>query len=207
MGYREVYDGWKADPERFWMRAADEIDWISAAIARPRRDPRAVLRVVLRRRLQHLPQRRRPPCRGAGTVIAIAIIHDCPVTGSVARITYAELLERVARLAGALRGARRRARATGSSSTCRWCRRRWWRCWPARGWARSTPWSSAASPRTSSRSGSTTPSRRRSSPPPAASSRAVSSTTSRWSMPRSSRRRAQARILPRPPARSGAAAS
>ena len=29
MGYREVYAGWKADPEGFWMEAAQGIDWVS----------------------------------------------------------------------------------------------------------------------------------------------------------------------------------
>jgi len=28
MGYREVYEGWKADPEGFWMQAAEAVDWI-----------------------------------------------------------------------------------------------------------------------------------------------------------------------------------
>lgn len=29
MGYREVYDNWRKDPEGFWMAAAKEIDWIT----------------------------------------------------------------------------------------------------------------------------------------------------------------------------------
>ena len=49
------------------------------------------------------------------------------------------------------------ARATGSSSTCRWSPRRSWRCSPARGSARSIRSSSAASPRASSQCGSTMP--------------------------------------------------
>ena len=47
------------------------------------------------------------------------------------------------------RGARRisaSARATGSSSTCRWCRRRSSPCWPAPASAPSIRWCSAASP-------------------------------------------------------------
>ena len=27
MGYKDVYDSWKADPEAFWMEAAQAIDW------------------------------------------------------------------------------------------------------------------------------------------------------------------------------------
>src|SRR6056297_3124472 len=30
MGYREVYEAWKADPEGFWMEAAQAIDWDEA---------------------------------------------------------------------------------------------------------------------------------------------------------------------------------
>jgi propionyl-CoA synthetase len=29
MGYREVYQGWKSDPEGFWLQAAKGIDWIT----------------------------------------------------------------------------------------------------------------------------------------------------------------------------------
>ena len=28
MGYKEIYNGWKNDPESFWMTAADAIDWV-----------------------------------------------------------------------------------------------------------------------------------------------------------------------------------
>ena len=30
MGYKSVYEGWKADPEAFWMEQAAAIDWITA---------------------------------------------------------------------------------------------------------------------------------------------------------------------------------
>ena len=30
MGYKEVYDGWQADPEGFWMEVAQAIDWETA---------------------------------------------------------------------------------------------------------------------------------------------------------------------------------
>ena len=75
------------------------------------------------------------------------------------------------------------ARATASSSTCRWCPRRRSPCWPAPGSVPSIRWCSADLPPTSSRPASTTPSPRSSSRPPAASSPAVSSPTSRCSMP------------------------
>ena len=28
MPYADVYAAWKADPERFWMEAAEAIDWV-----------------------------------------------------------------------------------------------------------------------------------------------------------------------------------
>ena len=28
MSYKDVYEGWKADPEGFWMQAAEAVDWI-----------------------------------------------------------------------------------------------------------------------------------------------------------------------------------
>ena len=30
MSYKEVYAGWQANPEAFWMKAAEAIDWIKA---------------------------------------------------------------------------------------------------------------------------------------------------------------------------------
>src|SRR2546427_389649 len=61
------------------------------------------------------------------------------------------------------------ARATGSSSTCRWCPRRPSRCSRAPGSARSTRWCSGASRPTSWRPASAMRRRRSSSPPRAAS--------------------------------------
>ena len=101
MGYREVYEGWKADPEGFWMRAAGAIDWIrppTFALDASRAPfygwfPDAVCNTCWNAVDRHVE---------AGHGDRVAIIHDSPVTGRVARISYAELRERVARLAGAL---------------------------------------------------------------------------------------------------------
>ena len=107
-------------------------------------------------RLQHLLQRRRPPCRSAAAATQAAIIYDSPVTGTKRTITYAELLTEVETLAAHAAATSASARATASSSTCRWCRRRWSRCWPARASARSIRSCSAASRRRNSRPASTT---------------------------------------------------
>ncbi|HRO10115.1 propionyl-CoA synthetase [Amaricoccus sp.] len=101
MGYREVYDGWKTDPEGFWMRAAEAIDWIEAPTRAldPSRAPfygwfpDAVCNTCQNAVDRHVE---------AGHGDRTAIIHDSPVTGRVSRISYAELRDRVARLGGAL---------------------------------------------------------------------------------------------------------
>ena len=101
MRYKDVYEGWKADPEGFWMKAAEAVDWIkkpSRALddsAAPfyRWFTDAVCNTCWNALDRHV---------AAGRGEQAALIHDSPVTGTTTTITYAELLERVARLAGAL---------------------------------------------------------------------------------------------------------
>jgi propionyl-CoA synthetase len=101
MGYREVYEGWRADPEGFWMEAARAIDWDRApsfaldASGTPLYGwfPDAVGNACWNAVDRHV---------AAGHGERIAIIHDSPVSGAQSRITYAELQDRTARLAGAL---------------------------------------------------------------------------------------------------------
>ena len=185
MGYREVYEDWKADPEGFWMKAAERDRLDQPAARRPRRQPGALLRLV--------PGRASATPAGTPSTGTSAAGHGDRRRDHLRLARHrhggADHLRRTA--ASGWRGSPARwrragsARATGSSSTCRWSRRRWSPCWPAPGSGRSTRSSSAASPRTSSPSASTTRGRRRSSPPPAASSRAGWCATSRWSTPRS----------------------
>ena len=102
MGYRAEYDSWKADPEGWWLRAADAIDWITPPTK------------ALTQRGDHLydwfADAEVNTCYNAvdrhvaaGRGDQLAIIHDSPITGSITRITYSELQTRVASLAGALR--------------------------------------------------------------------------------------------------------
>jgi propionyl-CoA synthetase len=101
MTYREVYEGWKADPEGFWMREAAAIDWVrppSLALDARRAPlyawfPDAVCNTCWNAVDRHVE---------AGHGDRVAIIHDSPVTGAKAAISYRELRDRVARLAGAL---------------------------------------------------------------------------------------------------------
>ncbi len=101
MGYWDVYDAWKADPEGFWIQAAEAVDWIE----KPRRalddsNPPfyrwfadGVCNTCWNAVDRHVE---------AGRGEQAAIIYDSPMTGAKQAITYAELQDRVARLGGAL---------------------------------------------------------------------------------------------------------
>jgi propionyl-CoA synthetase len=101
MGYRQVYAAWQADPEGFWMDAAERIAWDTPP-TRALDDSRAPF-------YGWFPDATCNACFNAidrhveaGHGERIAVIHDSPVTGTKTRITYAEMLAQVSRLAGAL---------------------------------------------------------------------------------------------------------
>ena len=99
--YEAAYDAWRRDPETFWAQAAESIHWY-------------------RRWDQVLDASRAPFYRwfsGAlvntcynlldihvehGRAEQVALIYDSPVTGVIKSYTYRELLNEVARFAGAL---------------------------------------------------------------------------------------------------------
>ncbi|SMX38084.1 propionate-CoA ligase PrpE [Maliponia aquimaris] len=102
MGYQDVYDSAKSDPEGFWMAAAEAIDW-------DRKPSKALFD-----RGDHMYEwyadglvntcwnavdRHVENGRGEQT----AIIYDSPITHTKREISYVELRNRVANLAGALR--------------------------------------------------------------------------------------------------------
>ena len=100
--YAEIYDGWKADPEGFWMKAAGGIDWI--------KPPSRALNADQAPLYEWYTDAQVNACWNAvdrhvlaGRGDQLAIIHDSPVTHTKHGITYAELLTRVSTLAGALR--------------------------------------------------------------------------------------------------------
>ncbi len=101
MGYNEVYASWKSDPEAFWLNAADAIDW-DRKPTRALNDGNAPLYEWLDDGLVNTCWNAVDRHVVAGRGDQDAIIHDSPVTGTKSRITYAELRDRVARLAGAL---------------------------------------------------------------------------------------------------------
>jgi len=102
MGYREVYEGWKADPEGFWMEAAKGIDWVTPP-SRALDDSRVPLYEWFTDAAVNTCWNAVDRHVEAGRGNQLAIIHESPVTHLRKGITYKELQTRVASLAGALR--------------------------------------------------------------------------------------------------------
>ena len=102
MTYASVYQSWKDDPEAFWMRAAEAIDWDKKP-SKALFDDNAPLYEWyadgMVNTCWNAVDRHVQSGRGNQT----AIIYDSPVTDTKHKISYAELQTRVASLAGALR--------------------------------------------------------------------------------------------------------
>ena len=101
MGYAEVYQAAKSDPEGFWLEQSKAIDWIEA--------PQRALFEKGNDLYEWYADAKVNGCYNAvdrhvenGRADQVAIIHDSPITGTKEKITYAELQTRVAGLAGAL---------------------------------------------------------------------------------------------------------
>jgi propionyl-CoA synthetase len=106
MPYSETYRRSLADPEGFWGEQARAIDWAVEPTAVLDRDdsrypqfPRWFSGGLLNTCFNAVD-----PHVRAGRGDQAAIIHDSPLTSSVSRLTYAELLDQVSRFAGVLRG-------------------------------------------------------------------------------------------------------
>ncbi|MBQ4825021.1 propionyl-CoA synthetase [Leisingera sp. HS039] len=102
MGYQDIYAGWKQDPERFWMEAAQAINWDEA--------PKQALLDKGDGLYEWFSDAKVNTCYNAvdrhveqGRGEQTAIIYDSPVTHTKREISYVELRNRVATLAGALR--------------------------------------------------------------------------------------------------------
>ena len=100
MGYRDVYADWQSDPEGFWLRAAEAIDWDrKPSKAQGGEAPfytwfedgeaNTCWNCVDR----HVE---------AGRGDQAAFIYDSPITGAKRTISYSELKDEVSRVAGAL---------------------------------------------------------------------------------------------------------
>ena len=102
MGYRETYAAWQQDPEGFWMEAAKAVDWIEP--------PRKALFDRGDNLYEWFADAKVNTCWNAvdrhvesGRGEQAAIIYDSPVTHTKRTISFVELRNRVASLAGALR--------------------------------------------------------------------------------------------------------
>ncbi len=102
MGYQDVYQSWKNDPEGFWMQAAQAIDWDQP--------PSKALFDKGDNLFEWFADARVNTCWNAvdrhveaGRGEQTAIIYDSPITHTKREISYVELRNRVANLAGALR--------------------------------------------------------------------------------------------------------
>lgn len=92
--YDEVYARSLADPEGFWVEAAKEIDWIEPpkTIFDPSQGPYGrwfaggVVNTCYNALDRHVER---------GRADQVALIHDSPLTGSITKLTYAELLSEV----------------------------------------------------------------------------------------------------------------
>ena len=100
--YDEVYSAWQLDPENFWAKAAEDIDWYKGydTVLDDRYPPfyrwftGGEVNTCYNALDRHVE---------AGRGDQAALIHDSPVTGTVRTFTYSELLDSTARLAGALK--------------------------------------------------------------------------------------------------------
>ncbi len=101
MSYQTVYQDWKADPDGFWMRASEDIDW--------ERPPSKALFDDNPPFYEWFRDARGNTCWNAidrhvesGKGDMTALIHDSPVTDTVKSFSYRTLQDRISRLAGGL---------------------------------------------------------------------------------------------------------
>ena len=121
--YHDEYERWRRDPEAFWAEAARDIDWYEPpkrmfdpdAGVYGRWFPDAVCNTCWNAVDRHV-------MRGRGA--QPAIIYDSPLAGEKRILDLRSAAHRGAGAGGAAARLRGRRRATASSSTCRWCRRR-----------------------------------------------------------------------------------
>ena len=101
MGYADVYNSWKSDPETFWMEAAQAIDWD--------RPPSFALDASRAPLYEWYTDSLVNTCYNAvdrhvenGRAAQIALIYDSPITGAKDFVTFQQLRDKTALLAGAL---------------------------------------------------------------------------------------------------------
>ncbi len=101
MTYKDVYSQWQADPEKFWMDAARAITWDKPP-SKALFDENAPLYEWFSDGLVNTCYNAVDRHVEAGKGDQVAVIYDSPITGRQAKITYAQLHERVSKFAGGL---------------------------------------------------------------------------------------------------------
>ena len=101
MDYHSIYKSWQADPESFWMEAAEGIDWDQK--------PTFALNESNEPLFEWYTDSYVNTCFNAvdrhvekGQGDQTAIIYDSPITGKKQHISYAQLLDKTSLLAGSL---------------------------------------------------------------------------------------------------------
>ncbi|MGR3342085.1 MAG: propionyl-CoA synthetase [Paracoccaceae bacterium] len=101
MAYSDIYSAWKSDPDAFWMKVAEAIDWDR----RPSKalfDENAPLYEWFSDGMLNTCYNAVDRHVAAGRGTQAAIIYDSPITGTKSTTSYGELKDQVALLAGAL---------------------------------------------------------------------------------------------------------
>ncbi len=101
MGYREVYQSSKENSEQFWLDAAKAIDWDQFP-TKALNDANAPLYEWFTDGMVNTSYNAVDRHVENGRADQTAIIYDSPITGVKDKITYAELKDKVASLAGAM---------------------------------------------------------------------------------------------------------
>lgn len=101
MSFKDIYESWKSNPEQFWMKAAEDINWIKKP-SKALWDDNAPI-------YEWFKDAKVNTCYNAvdrhvetGNGHQTAIIYDSPVTNTKRKISYLELKAQVASLAGGL---------------------------------------------------------------------------------------------------------
>ncbi|MGO4837406.1 AMP-binding protein, partial [Rhizobiaceae sp. 2RAB30] len=101
--YHEVYAAWQSDPDGFWAKAAEDIDWLrrwdevfdAKAGVYGRWFAGAECNTCYNAVDRHVE---------GGRADQVALVHDSAVTGTVRRFTYAELKAEIVALAAVITG-------------------------------------------------------------------------------------------------------
>ncbi len=101
MTYDSTYGEARRDPESYWLRAAEAIDWMRPP-ARALYDDRTPFYEWFRESEVNACHNAVDRHVASGRANQVAVIHDSPVTRTCSRLTYRDLQEQTARLGGAL---------------------------------------------------------------------------------------------------------